>query len=68
MKERDYLWCLLQMMLDEEETLAQLCPTCRQRAEALHCPACGQGSALWTGEENDAFDMGRFLTLKGGSV
>ena len=31
MKERDYLWCLLNQLLDDQEELDQLCPTCRER-------------------------------------
>ena len=32
MKARDYLWCALNLMLDREELLEQLCPACRQKA------------------------------------
>ena len=32
MKDRDYLWCLVQMILDREEQLDRLCPECRVRA------------------------------------
>ena len=32
MKARDYLWCALNLMLDREEVLEQLCPSCRQKA------------------------------------
>ena len=41
MKDRDYLWCALNLMLDREELLEQLCPECRQRAEETRCPVCG---------------------------
>ena len=41
MKERDYLWCLLNQLLDDQEELDQLCPTCRAEAEQERCPGCG---------------------------
>ena len=33
MTDRDYLWCALNLALDQEEELARLCPECRARAE-----------------------------------
>ena len=41
MKERDYLWCLLNQLLDDQEELDQLCPTCRAEAEQERCLGCG---------------------------
>ena len=67
MKERDYLWCLVQMILDREEELDRLCPECRSRAEEARCPACGRPAPRWGGgAANPAFDLGRFEELKGG--
>lgn len=33
MKDRDYLWCLANGLLDREEELGLLCPDCRAKAE-----------------------------------
>lgn len=67
MKERDYLWCLVQMILDREEELDRLCPECRSRAEEARCPACGRPAPRWgEGAANPAFDLSRFEELKGG--
>lgn len=41
MTDGDYLWCAVNLLLDDEETLAQLCPACRERALEAHCPVCG---------------------------
>ncbi len=64
MKGRDYLWCLANDLLDREERLERLCPSCRTRALERRCPVCG-GTA---GEQavNPAFDPTRFETLKEG--
>lgn len=68
MKNRDYLWCLANTLLDREEELDRLCPDCRSRALAEHCPVCGQGTAAWgEGLVNPAFDPARFEALRGGS-
>lgn len=66
MKGRDYLWCLLQMLLDDEEALSRLCPACREMAQAERCPRCGSLSGQWQEEENASFDMARFQALKEG--
>lgn len=68
MKSRDYLWCALNLLLDEEETLAELCPGCRARAGETSCPACGAPCHSRQGGENEAFDLDRFLVMKGGAV
>ena len=68
MKARDFLWCALNLMLDEEEELAQLCPTCRSRAQEERCSACGVPLALTEGGANDAFDETRFEALKRGEA
>ena len=33
MTDREYLWCVLNLMLDDQEELDRLCPACRARAE-----------------------------------
>lgn len=65
MKQRDYLWCLVQEILDEEEELERLCPACRARAQEERCPACGAPLAECGAGVNPSFDMERFLALKG---
>lgn len=68
MKGRDYLWCLTNMLLDQEETLERLCPGCRARALEERCPACGASAGDWgEGAESGAFDLERFEMLKGGT-
>lgn len=62
MKGRDYLWCLLNQLLDDQEDLDRLCPACRTEAEEGRCPACGAPSAR--SGVNPAFDMDRFQALK----
>lgn len=66
MKDRDLLWCALNLMLDDEEELAALCPACRQRAMEERCTACGAPLALTEGTVNGSFDEERFLRLKRG--
>lgn len=65
MKHRDYLWCALNLALDREEELAQLCPACRERAERGSCPACGAERESWG--VSAGFDLARFAALKGGA-
>lgn len=68
MKNRDYLWCLANQLLDEEEQLERMCPACRARALEERCPVCGQsGESKAEGMVNPAFDLERFEQLKGGS-
>lgn len=68
MKARDYLWCALNLMLDREEELERLCPSCRAQAEEERCVSCGApiGEA-YTGE-NAAFDEERFQRLMRGET
>ena len=63
MTDRDYLWCALNLALDREEELAQLCPECRARAQAEVCPVCGASRGEWG--DNTGFDLARFRHLKG---
>lgn len=58
----DYLYCAMQLMLDEKEYLDALCPECRAQAEKKRCPCCG---AEETGQ-NPQFDEARFEELKNG--
>ena len=67
MKDRDYLWCLVNQLLDREEALSRLCPECRARAEEERCPACGRTRGAWgEGAVNAAFDRARFERMRGG--
>ncbi len=66
MKNRDYLWCALNLLLDDEEALEALCPECRSRAERGACPACGRETGVMAVEKNAGFDEDRFERLKRG--
>ena len=66
MKDRDFLWCALNLMLDEEQELDQLCPACREQAMEERCMGCGIPLALTGRHVNAAFDEERFRQLKGG--
>lgn len=66
MTDREYLWCALNMMLDDEETLAALCPACRAEAQEGRCPSCGATAGRTRMAENDGFDPSRFETLRRG--
>lgn len=63
MTDRDYLWCALNLALDQEEELDRLCPACRERAEQEPCPVCGTPRESWG--VNAGFDWTRFQKLKG---
>lgn len=65
MTDRDYLWCALNLLLDDEEELSRLCPACRAEAEREKCPVCGLPTG--SGGHNGSFDMARFERLKGGA-
>lgn len=65
MKSRDYLWCLVNQILDDEEELGHLCPACRARAEEERCPACGVQVWSVSAGVNTSFDMERFQAMKG---
>ena len=67
MKDRDYLWCLANALLDGEEELERLCPRCRSRAEEARCPACGRPTGEWgEGGGNASFDPERYERMKRG--
>lgn len=66
MTDRDYLWCALNLLLDEEEALGELCPRCRAEAERGLCPSCGQETGLLSAGENAGFDAERFERLRRG--
>ena len=36
MREEDYLWCAVNLLLDEEEVARQLCPQCREAVSYTH--------------------------------
>lgn len=59
----DYLYCVLNLMLDEEAELTRLCPSCRTLAEQNRCAACGE----LLPEQNAGFDEKRFEELKHGA-
>lgn len=69
MKDRDYLWCLANGLLDREEELGRLCPDCRAKAEQARCPVCSRpedAGQPGEGGSNPAFDLERFRRLKEG--
>ena len=67
MKDRDYLWCLANELLDGEQELERLCPECRERALGAPCPVCGQKREAWgEGSANASFDQERFERMRGG--
>ena len=47
-----------------EEALDQLCPHCRQEAEAGRCPVCGRAAGQTDHGTNPAFDWARVTALK----
>jgi len=66
MKHRDYLWCAVNLLLDDEEALAQLCPACRAEAEEGRCPVCGARREDQGTDPN--FDLARFREMGGGKA
>jgi hypothetical protein len=60
MTQEDYLWCGLNLMLDLEESLDALCPSCREKMDRDLCPVCGREK----GETNLGFDMADFWEKK----
>ena len=68
MKRRDYLWCALPLLLDHEEELGRLCPSCRAQAEEGRCPVCGGAAGVYLGGENAAVDEERGERLMRGET
>lgn len=66
MRERDYVWCVANLLLDREEELDTLCPACRARVEAQACPVCGAAKESGEGGVNPSFDKERFERMKRG--
>ena len=67
MKEGDYVWCLVNQLLDRDEELERLCPECRQRMEQHICSGCSEPVERWgEGEMNPEFDLQRFRIMKEG--
>lgn len=66
MTDGDYLWCAVNLLLDEEEEAALLCPRCREEARKDRCPVCGREKGQVIREENGSFDWERFRTLRDG--
>lgn len=66
MTDRDFLWCALNLLLDEEEAAALLCPRCREEAGKDRCPVCGREKSRILQEENASFDWARFRALRDG--
>ena len=68
MTDRDFLWCVLNLMLDDEEALDALCPSCRAEAQEARCPVCGTlTGGDWAGV-NQGFDEARFQRLRRGGT
>lgn len=68
MKDRDYLWCALHLMLDDQEIWDRMCPACRAQALEDRCPVCGVPLADTAGSQNAAFDEARFAALLRGEL
>jgi len=66
MKDRDYLWCVLNLMLDDEDTLQRLCPACRLEAEKERCPVCGVEHRFPAAGVNEQFDIAHYERLQRG--
>lgn len=66
MSDGDYLWCAVNLLLDEEEAAARLCPACREAARAERCPVCGRETGTVSRGENASFDWARFERMKRG--
>ena len=68
MTDGDYLWCAVNLLLDEEEEADLLCPQCREEARKDRCPVCGREKGQMVREENSSFDWKRFRALRDGKV
>lgn len=67
MRDRDYVWCLSHLALDQEEELDGLCPAAAPRAEEARCPWCGGPLQPGGGAVNPAFDQERYERLRKGA-
>lgn len=68
MTGRDYLWCALQLLLDEEEATRALCSSCRAKAQRACCPVCGCETGEVSEGTNASFDALRYERLKRGGA
>lgn len=68
MTHREYLWCALNLLLDDEERLAALCPACRTEALEGRCPVCGGAAGESAAGENGGFDLERYERLRRGAL
>lgn len=68
MTDRDYLWCAVNLLLDEEEAAGRLCPACRAEAGRERCPVCGRETGEVFREGNPSFDWAKFAQRKGETV
>lgn len=59
MTDGDYLYCILNNLLDDEEYIKRLCPSCREEAESGRCLVCGAAF----GDENPNFSAQQFMRL-----
>ncbi len=66
MTDRDYLWCALNLLLDDEQALNALCPSCREQAHSSSCPVCG--TLVSDRGENAGFDTAKFERLRRGET
>ncbi len=66
MTDADYLFCAVNLLLDEEERLKTMCPSCRTKAETLHCPVCGRETGEHSAEVNTGFDWALYQKRKEG--
>lgn len=60
MMDRDFLWCGLQMVLDEEEEMARLCGVCQNKAQEKRCLGCGISLDGVSFGVNENFDLDLF--------
>lgn len=66
MTDRDFLWCLVNLSMDEEEELERLCPACRAEALEERCPVCGAPAGESEAMVNPAFDQARYERMRRG--
>lgn len=66
MTDADYLFCAVNLLLDEEERLKAMCPSCRSKAENPHCTVCGRETGAFLTEENKGFDWALYQKRREG--